>query len=281
MIGPISPTGPIEFAFSLTPSGEYYQRAVLSRGEKHLNHTRRQLITGLSVTSVGAILIGCRNNPASTSATNKSEEQSSDEGAADVTATEDLMREHGILRRALLVYQETAVKLKQDPNSVPADALEKTAQLFRAFGEEYHEKKLEEAYIFPALKKQQNPATAYVDILLAQHSRGTEITDYLLSKTRGDKIPSADVGPFVGALEGFVRMYEHHAAIEDTLVFPAWKTVIGEKEMDELSAKFEEIEEEFFGEDGFETARQRMTEIEQSLGLSNLAMFTAPEPPKH
>jgi hemerythrin superfamily protein len=75
-------------------------------------------------------------------------------------------------------------------------------------------------------------------------------------------------------------MYEHHAAIEDTLVFPAWKSVIGEKEMDELSAKFEEIEEEFFGEDGFETARQRMTEIEQSLGLSNLAMFTAPEPPK-
>ena len=245
-----------------------------------MNHTRRQLITGLSVTSVGAILIGCRNNPASTSATNKSEEQSSDEGAADVTATEDLMREHGILRRALLVYQETAVKLKQDPNSVPADALEKTAQLFRAFGEEYHEKKLEEAYIFPALKKQQNSATAYVDILLAQHSRGTEITDYLLSKTRGDKIPSADVGPFVGALESFVRMYEHHAAIEDTLVFPAWKSVIGEKEMDELSAKFEEIEEEFFGEDGFETARQRMTEIEQSLGLSNLAMFTAPEPPK-
>jgi hemerythrin-like domain-containing protein len=246
-----------------------------------LNHTRRQLITGLSVAGAGAILIGCRNNPASTSATNKSSEQSSDEAAADVTATEDLMREHGILRRALLVYQETAVKLKQDPNSIPADAIEKTAQLFRAFGEEYHEKKLEEAYIFPALKKQQNPATAYVEILLAQHSRGTEITDYLLSKTRGDKILSADVGPFVGALESFVRMYEHHAAIEDTLVFPAWKSVIGEKEMDELSAKFEEIEEEFFGEDGFESARQRMTEIEQSLGLSDLAMFTAPEPPKH
>ena len=245
-----------------------------------MNHTRRQLITGISVASAGAILIGCRNNPGATSSTNKSNEQSSDEAAADVTATEDLMREHGILRRALLVYQETAIKLKQDPNSVPADALEKTAQLFRAFGEEYHEKKLEEAYIFPALKKQQNAATGYVDILLAQHSRGIEITDYLLSKTKGDKIPTADVGPFVSALESFVRMYEHHAAIEDTVVFPAWKTVTGEKEMDELSARFEEIEEEFFGEDGFESALRRMSEIEESLGLANLAMFTAPEPPK-
>ena len=245
-----------------------------------MNHTRRQLITGISLASAGALLIGCRNNPAPTSSTNKADEQSSDEAAADVTATEDLMREHGILRRALLVYQESAVKLKQDPNSVPADALEKTAQLFRAFGEDYHEKKLEEAYIFPALKKQQNAATGYVDILLAQHSRGTEITDYLLSKTKGDKISTADVGPFAAALESFVRMYEHHAAIEDTIVFPAWKGVIGGKELDEMSAKFEEIEEEFFGEDGFDSALRRMAEIEESLGLSNLAMFTAPEPPK-
>jgi len=245
-----------------------------------LNHTRRQLITGISVASAGALLIGCRNNTASTNSPNKTDERSSDEAAADVTATEDLMREHGILRRALLVYQESAVKLKQDPNSVAADALEKTAQLFRAFGEDYHEKKLEEAYIFPALKKQQNAATGYVDILLAQHSRGTEITDYLLSKTRGDKIATADIGPFVGALESFVRMYEHHAAIEDTIVFPAWKEVVGVKELDELGEKFEEIEEEFFGEDGFESALRRMAEIEESLGLSNLAMFTAPEPPK-
>src|SRR5262245_23605419 len=239
-----------------------------------------QLITGISVGGAGALLTGCRNSPASTSSTNKVNEQSSDEAAADVTATEDLMREHGILRRALLVYQESAVKLKQDPNSVPADALEKTAQLFRAFGEDYHEKKLEEAYIFPALKKHQHAATGYVDILLAQHARGNEITDYLLSKTRGDKIPTADVGSFVAALDSFARMYEHHAAIEDTLVFPAWKEVVGAKGLDELAEKFEDIEDEFFGEDGFDSALRRMAEIEESLGLSNLAMFTAPEPPK-
>jgi hemerythrin-like domain-containing protein len=234
----------------------------------------------MTVAGTSALLVGCHNNPAATSAANKANEQSSDEAAADVTATEDLMREHGILRRALFVYQESAVKLKQDPNSVPADALEKTAQLFRAFGEDYHEKKLEEAYIFPALKKQQNAATGYVDILLAQHARGNEITDYVLSKTRGDKIPTADVSGFVAALESFVRMYEHHAAIEDTVVFPTWKEVVGAKELDELAEKFEEIEEEFFGEDGFESALRRMAEIEESLGLSNLAMFTAPEPPK-
>ena len=72
----------------------------------------------------------------------------------EVTATEDLMREHGVLRRALLVYKvrrrsNYAAILRQ----LLLDALEKTAKLFKAFGEDYHEKKLEEAFIFPAVKK--------------------------------------------------------------------------------------------------------------------------------
>jgi hemerythrin-like domain-containing protein len=250
-----------------------------------VNQSRRQLIAGISVVGAGALLAACRNNPpGGSSATNnetKPDQQSSDEAAAEVSATEDLMREHGILRRALLVYQEAATKLKQDPTSVPVDALEKTAQLFRAFGEDYHEKELEETYIFPALKKTLNPVSVYGDVLLAQHARGREITDYILATTKGDKLPAASVGPFVTALETFVRMYEHHAAIEDTIVFPAWKQLVGAKELDEVGVKFEEIEEKMFGDDGFEAAVKRMAEIEESLGLANLGMFTAPAPPAH
>ncbi|HEY6803318.1 MAG TPA: hemerythrin domain-containing protein [Pyrinomonadaceae bacterium] len=249
-----------------------------------MDPSRRQLITGISLVGAGALLVGCRNNPASSSATNngtKPDEQASDEAATEISATEDLMREHGILRRALLVYQESAARLKQDPASVPVDALEKTAQLFRAFGEDYHEKALEETYIFPALKRTQNAASVYADVLLAQHARGREITDYILSTTRGDKLPDGTVGPFITALETFVRMYDHHATIEDTIVFPAWKELVGARELDEIGVKFEEIEEKIFGDDGFEAAQKRMAEIEESLGLANLGMFTAPAPPAH
>jgi hemerythrin-like domain-containing protein len=250
-----------------------------------LNETRRQLLTGISIAGVGSLLVGCRTTPNNASSAsnseNKNEDVASDEvPAPEVTATEDLMREHGILRRALLVYQESAVKLRKEPASVPLEALEKTAQLFRAFGEDYHEKKLEETYIFPAIKRVPSSASAYVDVLLAQHARGREITDYLLSVTAADKIPSGSMAAFVGALESFVRMYDHHAAVEDTIIFPAWKISVGEKELDELGARFEEIEEETFGDDGFEAALKRMSEIEESLGLANLGLFTAAPPPK-
>ena len=246
-----------------------------------MNSTRRQLITGLSIVGAGAILVGCQQG-AGGGATNqaaKSEEQSSEDTSSVVSATEDLMREHGLLRRALLVYQESATKLKLDPASVTTEALEKVAQFFRAFGEDYHEKKLEEAFIIPAIKKTQSPASSYADALLAQHARGREITDYVLSVSKNASITPATSASVINALESFVRMYEHHAAIEDTIVFPAWKATVGSKELDELAIKFEEIEEEHFGEDGFEAASKRMAEIEESLGLSNLDMFTAPSPP--
>ena len=101
----------------------------------------------------------------------------------------------------------------------------------------------------------------------------------MLSISKADKIAANSVEPLAKALESFVRMYEHHAAIEDTVIFPAWKSTIGQAELDRLGEKFEEIEHEQFGADGFETALERMEEIETSFGLSNLNMFTAPPPP--
>jgi hemerythrin-like domain-containing protein len=245
-----------------------------------LNKTRRELLAGISVAGAGALLVACRRGSnQGGDVANQGEPTAGELGPADVTATEDLMREHGVLRRALLVYREAATRLRQDPNSVPPDVLEKTAQLVRVFGEDYHEKKLEEEYILPLIKKFRNPAEAYVDALLAQHARGREITDYILSVTKGDRISANASSALVIALESFARMYDYHSAIEDTIVFPAWKASLGEAELEELGAKFEEIEVDHFGDEhGFESAVARVQEIEASMGLSDLATFTAPAP---
>jgi hemerythrin-like domain-containing protein len=198
----------------------------------------------------------------------------------EVTATEDLMREHGILRRALLVYSATAIKLRGTPSAIAPDALQKTAKLFKAFGEEYHEKKLEEAFIFPAVKKAGGEAASYPDILVVQHNRGREITDYIINVTQGAKLGVNNAEPLAKALEAFVLMYRNHAAREDTIIFPAWKQTMTGKQLDEMNDKFEDIEHEQFGEDGFEDAVKQISAIENSLGLADIEQFTAPPPPK-
>lgn len=197
----------------------------------------------------------------------------------EVGANEDLMREHGVLRRALLVYRAAAARLRSDPARVPADALAQTAQLFRTFGEDYHERKLEEEHIFPAVRKVKGPAAAYVDVLRAQHDRGRQLTDYVLRATARGRIAGGNVLPLAQALEAFELMYEHHTAREDTIVFPAWKDALSGKAYDEMSERFEDIEKRMFGHDGFEDAVKRIAAIETRVGIDDLARFTMAAPP--
>jgi hemerythrin-like domain-containing protein len=246
-------------------------------------NTRRAFIRASATIGTGLFLSACGRSDSAQAGKQTGESGSKKdekEEGGEVTATEDLMREHGVLRRALLVYTAAANKLRAAPASIPPGALQKTARLFRTFGEDYHEKKLEEPYIFPAVKKAGGPAASYPDILVVQHDRGREITDYILSVTQGAKLGAANAEPLARAMESLVLMYRNHAAREDTIVFPAWKKTLPEKELEEIGEKFEEIEHQQFGEDGFDNAVKQIGEIEGMLGLTDISQFTAPPPPK-
>ena len=78
------------------------------------------------------------------------------------------------------------------------------------------------------------------------------------------------------AMESMVRMYRPHAAREDTVIFPAWKQTLTAKQLDEMNDKFEDIEQEMLGKNGFENAVKQISEIEAELGLADLAQFIAP-----
>lgn len=198
----------------------------------------------------------------------------------EVTATEDLMREHGVIRRALLVYYELVPKLRKNSAQVNAVAVQRTARLFRTFGEDYHERMLEEQHIFPLIRKQSKAMSVYVDTLIEQHNRGREITEYVLAVTKAGKISAAHAEPLAKVFESFTLMYENHAAREDTIIFPAWKKNFSNQQLDAISDQFEDIEHKMFGKDGFEDAEKQISAIEESLGFADLGQFTPPPPPK-
>jgi hemerythrin-like domain-containing protein len=226
------------------------------------------LLAGVAGLSSGIVLT---NRASAMAAAGKSEEVM----GGEVTAVEDLMREHGVLRRILFVYSESANRLRSKRIAVAPDAIQKAAKLFRAFGEDYHERKLEEAFIFPSVKKAGGEAAGYPDILVAQHRRGQEITDYILSVTRRKKIEDKVAEPLARAMESMVRMYRPHAAREDTIIFPAWKQTLTAKQLDEMNDKFEDIEHQQFGKEGFKEAIRQISNIENELGMADLAQFTA------
>ena len=193
--------------------------------------------------------------------------------AKDVGAVEDLMREHGVLRRLLLVYRACAQRIRA-AQTFDMAALNQACAIFRQFGESYHELKLEEAHIFPAVLKAGGEAATYVNVLKAQHARGRTINAYVDAETKQGR---ADAH-LADALDRFELMYEHHAAREDTIVFSAWKDSLSASELDDMGEMFEDIEQREVGKDGFEHIRTRVAAIERALGLGDIAEFTPPAP---
>jgi hemerythrin-like domain-containing protein len=194
-------------------------------------------------------------------------ERTADEPDPPVLPVEDLMREHGLLDRVLLVY-EAALALPEMPWPVVGEA----AQVVRTFIEEYHERQ-EEEDVFPRLERA-GRELPLIGILRAQHEAGRRLTariEHVLAQPPSDEAARQGV---VAAMRSFVRMYRAHAAREDTVLFPAFRAAIGRGEYQELGEKFEAREHQLFGVDGFEGVLARVGQLERAVGVADLAVFT-------
>jgi hemerythrin-like domain-containing protein len=193
--------------------------------------------------------------------------------AEEVSATEDLMREHGILRRLLLVYGEGIRRLEARQPLEP-ETLTHAAEIIRAFIENYHERD-EEEFIFPRFRRAGMTAmVGLVDTLLAQHQAGRKLTLDVLRLSSSSKRSNPSDGPKLAeAMRAFIRMYEPHAAREDTVLFPAFRTLVSGKELDALQEIFEDKERALPG-GGFEKVVLEVEQLERSFGIYDLALFT-------
>lgn len=188
-----------------------------------------------------------------------------------VTPTEDLMREHGVLNRLLLIYEECVRRIVAgEPFAV--DALHLAARVVREFVENYHEG-LEERWIFPRFQ-QAGQWLDLVAVLLRQHQQGRVLTDRILSLST----PQAYVQPerrieLAEACALFVRMYRPHEAREDTVVFPRFRKLVSPDEFRALGEQFEREEQRRFGADGFERVVETVAIIERRLGIYDLGRW--------
>lgn len=190
----------------------------------------------------------------------------------EVSANEDLMREHGILNRLLLIYQEIARRIENNQD-FPIESLAKSAKLTRDFLEDYHEK-LEEEYVFPRFEKA-NQLVDLVHTLKDQHDAGRKITDYILSHANERALRDEEQRYLLSHyLRLYIRMFRPHEAREDTILFPAFHKLLSSEEYKKLGDIFEEKEKEHFGEDGFDKAVNQVADIEKQLGIYNLSQFT-------
>lgn len=230
---------------------------------------RRTLVLATSSIGMSAVLGACAR-PRDAAAREPKQDGGAGEGD-EVTPGEDLMREHGVLRRVMFLYDEATRRL-DGPEDVPGDVLLSAAGVVRRVIEDYHEK-LEEDFLFPRFERA-GKHTDLVAVLRRQHQAGRLVTADVLTLAREPLREQAARARLADRLRAFNRMYRPHAAREDTVLFPALRALVGAKAYADLGEQFEEKEHRMLGDEGFEKAVAEVAELEAALGIADLASFT-------
>jgi len=233
-------------------------------------HSRRHLLVG----ATGSLLLSASaladqrrqatpGNPGKT--TKKTAE------AVPVTATEDLMREHGVLQRILLIYEAGARRIGQGEDIDPI-VFTQAAETMRDFIHEYHEKS-EEEHVFPRFKKA-GRMVELVEILQVQHTAGRKLTERVLQTAEPSRGNKEQRAAMIEAMQATITLYRPHAAREDTNIFPTLRSLMTPNEFEELGETLEKAETIKFGADGFDKMAKRVEQLEKRIGTDDLAQAT-------
>jgi hemerythrin-like domain-containing protein len=236
-----------------------------------IDHGKRGLIGTASLS--GLVLVCCGIapgllTPAFAAKNNKTKNAKKEE---EVTPPEDLMREHGVLDRVLLIYEAGMRKFGAKEDFDPA-ILTQSAEVVRDFIENYHEKS-EEENVFPRFRKA-GKMLDLINTLLAQHLAGRHVTARILKFAPNSRADGEDRRQLVTAIQSFIVMYRPHAAREDTDLFPKLRDLVSAEEYGAMAEEFEKKEHQLFGDDGFEKMADRVAKLERAIGIYDLNQFT-------
>src|ERR1700754_2521160 len=120
----------------------------IDSGRRRLASVARAAGSGIMVSALAPALI---ITPASGPEKKKLKDVAAGKKGGEVTPPEDLMREHGVLDRVLLIYEASIRKLSANEDDLDPGLITKSAEIIRDFINNYHEKS-EENHVFPRFK---------------------------------------------------------------------------------------------------------------------------------
>jgi len=195
--------------------------------------------------------------------------------ATRVTPPEFLMREHAILERILIIYENGAQHLSNEAFSTKV--LLSAADLIREVIEDHH-MRLEEEQVF-ARFQERNKQMNLVQTLVSQHRAAREVTDTIRSHANEKALrDNTRRGMLIAALQSYVRLSRPHDAHEGSSLFPLFPAILSAHEFDAVAEEFERAERRKFGADGYERVVAQIAQLETQVNLADLSQFTPRAP---
>lgn len=191
-------------------------------------------------------------------------------GEDEVTAPEDLMREHAVLDRIMLIWERGMRRLTEGEDIDPAVFVQ-SATIVRDFVHGYHEK-VEEELVFPHFRTA-GRMVDLVNVLVTQHGAGRTLTERILATAPQARTREPREG-LNRDIQAFIAMYRPHEARESTDLFPTLRTLVTGDAYEAIADEMAKREREKFGADGFEKVAKKVAEVEKVIGVYDLEVFT-------
>jgi hemerythrin-like domain-containing protein len=193
--------------------------------------------------------------------------------AEESSPMEDLMREHGVVERILLIYQRILEKAITG-QEIDVTAINQASRMIEEFVSDHHEKE-EEEYVFPKFREA-NYIVDIVDTLEHQHDVSRELNRQVMDlSSKGADISQEDLVRLLDRCGMFINMYLPHISRENTIVFPTFFDIVSREYVQEVREKMEDEEEQVLGETGFRGFVGRVAELEKRVGCYELSQYTA------
>jgi hemerythrin-like domain-containing protein len=186
---------------------------------------------------------------------------------------EDLMKEHGIVERIMLIYQRMIEKAITG-QEVDISVIHRASKMVNEYVSKHHEHD-EETYIFPRFREA-NYLVELVDTLEHQHnvSRRLNIEVMELS-SKGAEITRDEAVRLLDLCGMFIGMYLPHISRENTILFPTFFDIVSPEYVQEIKEKMEGEEKKLLGETGFRGFMGHIAVLEKEAGCHELSQYTA------
>jgi hemerythrin-like domain-containing protein len=165
-----------------------------------------------------------------------------------------MIEEHGIILRVILVLNGL-VRRVQSGEDMLREPFDKVLEIIRDFVDECHHGK-EEIVLFPLVKILGDVEARDVSMFLEDHEKGRNFIKALRESVSGGN----SQGVIMNA-KGYSGVLLTHIKKEN-MTFPAWIEKLSNAQKEEISEKFEEIEEKTIGLGMHQAYVQKLNEIQ-------------------
>jgi hemerythrin-like domain-containing protein len=193
--------------------------------------------------------------------------------AKESSPTEDLMKEHGVIERIMLIYQRMIEKaiIGQE---VDISIINRASEMVDEYVSKHHERD-EEKYVFPKFREA-NYIVELVDTLEHQHNVSRQLNLQVMGlSSKGAKITHDEALRLLDLCGMFVNMYLPHISRENTILFPTLFDIASPKYIRDIKKRMEGEEEKVLGETGFRGFVGRVAALEKEAGCHELSQYTA------